>query len=316
MTGQTGRTPRRCPSRGRKRKKLRIQPGRPPHARLSGSVAVAEAAAFRAGWRVIAAKEFTDHDPEPPLPGPDDRPRRWPRPPRSTPRPAAIRGRRLRGDGPAVAVPDAVHRVRSAQIPPFTTFIAFLGPLLGIAFGFDGDQRRARRGHAAATAVAADPPRRRDQRQVRGRAGRRSRVIFVAVMRDRRRHRHHPAGHPARAGGGRSAWRPGSCLAVAYVGFWLALALLCSVLFRRAATSALVAIAVWLVLTALRDADRQPRRRRHRARPGRCGQGSAAAIAQPDRAAGARRGCRRASCSRRPPRSSSTRASGRSARAS
>ena len=38
-------------------------------------------------------------------------------------------------------------------------------------------------------------------------------------------------------------------LAVAYVGLWLAVALLCSVVFKRAATSALVAIAAWLVLT-------------------------------------------------------------------
>jgi ABC-2 type transport system permease protein len=38
-------------------------------------------------------------------------------------------------------------------------------------------------------------------------------------------------------------------IAVAYVGLWLALALLCSVLLRRAATSALVAIAAWLVVT-------------------------------------------------------------------
>jgi len=36
--------------------------------------------------------------------------------------------------------------------------------------------------------------------------------------------------------------------AVAYVGVWLALAVLCSVVVNRAATSALVAIAIWLVL--------------------------------------------------------------------
>jgi ABC-2 type transport system permease protein len=38
-------------------------------------------------------------------------------------------------------------------------------------------------------------------------------------------------------------------LTIAYIGFWLALALLCSVLLRRAATSALAALAVWLVLS-------------------------------------------------------------------
>lgn len=38
-------------------------------------------------------------------------------------------------------------------------------------------------------------------------------------------------------------------LAIAYVGFWLAFALLCSVVVRRASTSALMAIGTWLVLT-------------------------------------------------------------------
>jgi ABC-2 type transport system permease protein len=38
-------------------------------------------------------------------------------------------------------------------------------------------------------------------------------------------------------------------VAVLYVAFWLALATLASVIFRRAATAALVVIAIWLVLT-------------------------------------------------------------------
>ncbi len=38
-------------------------------------------------------------------------------------------------------------------------------------------------------------------------------------------------------------------VSVVYVGFWLAFATLCSVVMRRAATSALVAIGVWLALT-------------------------------------------------------------------
>ena len=41
--------------------------------------------------------------------------------------------------------------------------------------------------------------------------------------------------------------------AALYVGFWLALATLCSVVFRRAATAALVVLAVWLVLTFFGD---------------------------------------------------------------
>src|SRR5690606_7978066 len=38
-------------------------------------------------------------------------------------------------------------------------------------------------------------------------------------------------------------------LAVVYVGFWLALATACSVAVRRASTSALICVGVWLVLT-------------------------------------------------------------------
>ena len=38
-------------------------------------------------------------------------------------------------------------------------------------------------------------------------------------------------------------------VALAYLGFWLAFAMLCSVVVRRAATSALAAIALWIVLT-------------------------------------------------------------------
>jgi ABC-2 type transport system permease protein len=37
-------------------------------------------------------------------------------------------------------------------------------------------------------------------------------------------------------------------LSIAYIGLWLAFALLCSVLVRRAATSALVALGVWLIM--------------------------------------------------------------------
>jgi ABC-2 type transport system permease protein len=38
-------------------------------------------------------------------------------------------------------------------------------------------------------------------------------------------------------------------ISIVYVGFWLAFSLLCSVAFRRAATALLIAIAVWLVAT-------------------------------------------------------------------
>ena len=98
---------------------------------------------MRAGWRVIAAKEFTDEITSlrflmltivltsPVLP-------------RSTPRPAASSDVASDVSGqPSLFL--VLFTGQVGQIPPFTTFITFLGPLLGIAFGFDCDQRRARR---------------------------------------------------------------------------------------------------------------------------------------------------------------------------
>ena len=59
MTGQADSLP---VARRRKRKNIRVQgPDAPPPRTTQRSVAKADAPHFRAGWRIIAAKEFADH---------------------------------------------------------------------------------------------------------------------------------------------------------------------------------------------------------------------------------------------------------------
>src|SRR3972149_1377220 len=99
--------PRAAPGqavRGRRRKKLRAeQPEQRP------AVQPQARAARPAGWRVIAAKEVAHPGTlKPPPPAPPGAPSLFLL---LSPRPAAASG-----------------------TPPFTTFITFLGPLLGIAF--------------------------------------------------------------------------------------------------------------------------------------------------------------------------------------
>ena len=54
------------------------------------------------------------------------------------------------------------------QLPSAWEFVAIVGPLLGIVFAFDAVNGERADRHPAAAPVAADLPRRRDQRQVRG----------------------------------------------------------------------------------------------------------------------------------------------------
>ena len=67
-------------------------------------------------------------------------------------------------------------RCRPQRVPAFHEFLGILGPLLGIAFGFDAINGERSQGTLPRLVVAADPPRRDHQRQVR------------------RRHRRHRAG--------------------------------------------------------------------------------------------------------------------------
>jgi ABC-2 type transport system permease protein len=133
------------------------------------------------------------------------------------------------------------------RVPAFHEFIGILGPLLGIAFGFDAVN--AERAQRTLPRLVSQPIHRDDV--LNGKFAAAMAVIALAlaslmlVV----------AGYGAlRLGIGPTLSDSVRLLAfwtvtVVYVAFWLALAMLLSVLTRRAATAALAAIALWLVLT-------------------------------------------------------------------
>lgn len=234
--------------RGRRRKKFRAQPGASTPERPAAAPARGERpAGLRSGWRVIAAKEFADHL-------------------------LSVRFLILTivlGLAAAAAVyasagalrevaDDATgapslflylftYQAQGSQIPNFVFFISFLAPLLGIAFGFDGIN--GERAEGTLPRLVSQPIHRDDVINGKFVAGLAAiAIIFVAI-----------AALVAAIGILQLGILPEPedalrlifwiVVAVAYVGLWLAVALLCSVVFRRAATSALVAIAVWLLFT-------------------------------------------------------------------
>jgi ABC-2 type transport system permease protein len=133
------------------------------------------------------------------------------------------------------------------RVPAFHEFIGILGPLLGIAFGFDAVN--AERAQRTLPRLVSQPIHRDDV--LNGKFAAAMAVIALAlaslmlVV----------AGYGAlRLGIGPTLSDSVRLLAfwtvtVVYVAFWLALAMLLSVTTRRAATAALAAIALWLVLT-------------------------------------------------------------------
>jgi ABC-2 type transport system permease protein len=135
----------------------------------------------------------------------------------------------------------------SEQLPPFVGLIGFLGPLLGIAFGFDAIS--SERSEGTLPRLVSQPVHRDDVINGKFAAGL---TIIVLVL--------GCASLLVAAVGlvrlgvvprvddilRLLAWYAAT---VVYVGFWLALAMLFSVLFRRAATAALAIISLWLALT-------------------------------------------------------------------
>lgn len=133
------------------------------------------------------------------------------------------------------------------RIPSLLELIGFLGPLLGIAFGFDAIN--GERSSGTLPRLVSQPIHRDDVVTGKFVAGLAlitlSIVIVVAVV----------SGFgivqlgttPTAGDLARLATFVG--VAVAYVGVWLAFALLVSVITRRAATAVLTAIALWLILT-------------------------------------------------------------------
>lgn len=133
------------------------------------------------------------------------------------------------------------------RVPAFHEFIAILGPLLGIAFGFDAINRE--RAERTLPRLVSQPIHRDDVINGKFVAGLGAIALalgaVVAVV----------------VGYGilRLGITPTSgdivrlvaffVVTLAYIGLWLALAILLSVLSRRAATAAFATIALWLVLT-------------------------------------------------------------------
>jgi ABC-2 type transport system permease protein len=130
---------------------------------------------------------------------------------------------------------------------PFVALIGILGPLLGIAFGFDAIN--SERTDGTLPRLVAQPIHRDDVINGKFVAGLLViGIMFLALI-----------GLVAGVGIIRLgiapspqellrifAWFGLTCV---YVGFWLAFAMLVSVLVRRAATAALVAFGVWLLVT-------------------------------------------------------------------
>jgi ABC-2 type transport system permease protein len=132
------------------------------------------------------------------------------------------------------------------DIPSFVSLVGFLGPLLGIAFAFDAIT--GERSQRTLPRLVSQPVHRDDVingKFVAGLAAVAVSVIAVMLV-------------VAGVGILRLGIVPEPddiarllvyvVLTVIYIGLWMAFALLCSVTLRRAATSALVAIAVWLIL--------------------------------------------------------------------
>lgn len=136
-------------------------------------------------------------------------------------------------------------RPDSSRIPPFFALVALLGPLFGIAFGFDAVN--GERSQGTLPRLLSQPIHRDDVINGKFVAGLSViGLVLVSLM-------------MIVAGVGiiRIGVTPSFSelvrivgyivVSIVYVGFWLALSSLFSVVLRRAATSALAAIAAWLV---------------------------------------------------------------------
>jgi len=147
----------------------------------------------------------------------------------------------------AVAVFLAMFTIGADPVPSFVALVGFLAPLLGIAFGFDAIN--GERAQGTLPRLLSQPIHRDDV--INGKFAAGIGMIAVALL----------ATMLLVSGIGLLrlgiAPSPSEVLRLAvwvlvtivYVGVWLGFATLCSVLFRRAATSALVALGVWLAVS-------------------------------------------------------------------
>jgi ABC-2 type transport system permease protein len=133
------------------------------------------------------------------------------------------------------------------RVPAFFDLVAFLGPLLGIAFGFDA--LSSERSQRTLPRLVSQPIHRDDVilgKFVAGMAAiSLALFVFVTVV----------SGYGIVRLGLVPGWSAFARLlaylvvALAYIGFWLALSILLSTVLRRGATAALASIAIWLVFT-------------------------------------------------------------------
>jgi ABC-2 type transport system permease protein len=133
------------------------------------------------------------------------------------------------------------------RVPAFHEFLGILGPLLGIAFGFDAVN--GERSQGTLPRLVSQPIHRDEIINGKFVAGIGAIALalacLIAVV----------GGYGALRLGVGPTWGDFArivafyLVAVVYISLWLALALVLSVTCRRAATAALAAIAIWLVLT-------------------------------------------------------------------
>lgn len=137
--------------------------------------------------------------------------------------------------------------VSDGTLPPFHVFIGFLGPLLGIALGFDAVNSEQNRG--TLSRILSQPIHRDyviNSKFV-------SALIVISVL-------FFSLGFMVMGLGLIIIGIPPSaseflriifflCISICYTAFWLNLSILFSIRFKQAATSALTAIAVWLFFT-------------------------------------------------------------------
>ena len=137
--------------------------------------------------------------------------------------------------------------VSSETLPPFITFIAFLGPLVGLALAFDSLNGERNRG--TMSRLLSQPIYRDSVINGKFLAG----LTTVAVM----------LASIVLVVSGLGVWLLGLVptpeeairlaaflvVCVLYVGFWMSLATLFSLLFRQPATAALAGIAAWIFFT-------------------------------------------------------------------
>jgi ABC-2 type transport system permease protein len=133
------------------------------------------------------------------------------------------------------------------RVPAFHEFLGILGPLLGIAFGFDAVN--GERSQRTLPRLVSQPIHRDEIVNGKFVAGISAIALaLAAVMAIVGAYGALRLGvGPTTADLARAA--AFYVVAVIYISLWLALAILLSVIARRAATAALAAIAIWLVLT-------------------------------------------------------------------